>query len=547
MRKRLDKNVKKILNIFYIVHSKIVCYNIFTMSKFAKKLSYFSGLIAKHGWIGLGIKAIEKKTDPVDREYRNRYGGFLPSEEELERQREAEKKFSYRPLISIVVPTYRTQENFLRELIDSVLRQSYSNWELCIADGSGLGAAEVEHVTQTYEDSRIRYVRLAENGGISRNTNAGFAVAEGTYIGLLDHDDVLAANALYEVVSLLNERTPSDRPRLFYSDEDKVPADLSYHYEPHFKPDYNEELLNHYNYICHFLVFDRELLDFVEGLDPAYDGAQDYDFVLRCTERLSKEQIAHIPKVLYHWRVHETSTAGFSGHKDYAYEAAERAVQAHFDRLSVPSRVLPAPGREYVSVDRLAEMEPQNFVCMLGAGIRPLDVDWSARLAKNFSGHKDPVGMVGGRLLTRKSNFFGHVVACGYTFDRQGNVQPFFAGWNSFKKGYFRRGIVPQQVSACSLDFCVVDRGAMERVGGVDQTLPPLYRDLDFAFRLRQAGYQVILDAGVAAATAKTAPKSERTADDMHAIRQKFFARWQEYIEEGDPFYNENIRCIGSL
>jgi glycosyltransferase involved in cell wall biosynthesis len=517
------------------------------MSKLAKKLSYFSGLIAKHGWIGLGIKAIEKKTDPVDREYRKRYDGFLPSVEEIKRQRVAEKKFSYRPLISIVVPAYRTPELFLRELIDSVVRQSYSNWELCIADGSGSGAAEVERITKTYSDSRIRYVRLAENGGISRNTNAGFAMAEGAYIGLLDHDDVLSADALYEVVSLLNAKTPPDRPQLLYSDEDKVPADLSYHYEPHFKPDYNEELLNHYNYICHFLVFDRELLEITEGLDPAYDGAQDYDFILRCTECLSKEQIAHIPKVLYHWRVSETSTAGFSGYKDYAYEAAKRAVQAHFDRLSIQSRVLSAPGREYVSVDRLVHTDPQDFICMLGSGVHPLDADWTSRLMSDFAGHKDPVGMVGGKILTKKSRFFGHVVACGYTFDRQGTVQPLFAGWNSFKKGFFRRGIVPQQISACSLDFCVIDRGAMERVGGVDQSLPHPYRELDFAFRLRRAGYQVILDAGVAAATSKTMSKPDRTADDMRTMRQNFFARWQEYIEEGDPFYNENIRCIGGL
>jgi hypothetical protein len=369
---------------------------------------------------------------------------------------------------------------------------------------------------------------------------------------------VLSANALYEVAAVLNGKLPGERPRLLYSDEDKVPADLSFHYEPHFKPDYNEELLNHYNYICHFLVFERSLLAAVEGLDPAYDGAQDYDFVLRCCELLSKEQIAHISKVLYHWRVSESSTAGFSGHKDYAYEAAKRAVQAHFDRLKVPASVQDAPGREYVSIDRQTEAKPQDFVCMSGAGVRPLDDDWMTRLMKDFAGHKEPVGMVGGRLLTGKNRLFGHVVSCGYTFGTDGSIRPVFAGCNSFKKGYFRRGIVPQQMSALSLDFCVVDRAAMERVGGVDHTLPPLYRDLDFAFKLRRAGYQVILDAGVAAAIPKTSnlrtnpsmTEKQPGSEKQPAARElphEFFTRWQNYIEEGDPFYNENIRCIGGL
>jgi hypothetical protein len=256
--------------------------------------------------------------------------------------------------------------------------------------------------------------------------------------------------------------------------------------------------------------------------------------------------------------VSESSTAGFSGHKDYAYEAAKRAVQAHFDRLKVPASVQDAPGREYVSIDRQTEAKPQDFVCMSGAGIRPLDDDWMTLLMKDFAGHKEPVGMVGGRLLTGKNRLFGHVVSCGYTFGTDGSIRPVFAGYNSFKKGYFRRGIVPQQMSAVSLDFCVVDRAAMERVGGVDHTLPPLYRDLDFAFKLRRAGYQVILDAGVAAAIPKTSnlrtnpsmtekqPGSEKQPT-ARELPHEFFIRWQNYIEEGDPFYNENIRCIGGL
>ena len=537
------------------------------MGKLLRKFSYVRALIAKHGLVGLGIKFIEKRSEPVDSEYRKNFRQYLPTEEQLHEQRESEDIFSYRPMISIVVPAYRTPEQFLRELIASVQAQSYRNWELCIADGSEPDADEVERVVAEYADERIRYRRLKENGGISRNTNEGFAMASGEYIGLLDHDDVLAPNALYEVVRTLNDVKSGERPLLVYSDEDKVPADLSYHYEPHFKPDYNEELLNHYNYICHFLVVCKSLLESAGTLDLAYDGAQDYDFALRCTELLDAKQIAHIPKVLYHWRVHETSTARFSGDKDYAYEAGKRAVQAHFDRLRKAAQTasdstdaqrkmrmdwsdtlgISAQGHEYVDVTKKVVLPEHAYVVCVGDGIRPLNSDWEKKLLQHFVGHKGRVGMVGGRLVSGKHKAFGHILACGYTFDTEGNINPMFGGLQSFKKGYYRRAAVPQQMSGCSLDFCLIDREAMETAGGIDQTLPQPYRDMDFAFRLRKAGYQVILDAGVSAAVTGDAKKRLTVQPADTSAAERFRLHWKNYLEEGDPFYNENIRCDGRL
>ncbi len=530
------------------------------MGKLTRKISYFAGLVEKHGPIGLGIKFIEKRSDPIDRAYRRNWRRYLPTAEELDGQRVKEQTFAYRPLISVVVPVYRTPERFFREMVESLLAQSYQNWELCVADGSGNEACGFEKLLRAYADPRLKYRKLEGNGGISRNTNEGLSMALGEYIGLMDHDDLLAENALYEVVRKLNASGEAERAKLIYSDEDKVSSDLASHFEPHFKPDYNEELLNHYNYICHFFVFHRSMLKRAGMMDAAFDGAQDYDFILRCAEQTDKKQIAHIKKVLYHWRVHEASTARFSGHKDYAYEAGKRAVQAHFDRVLesasdaksaegarrfwTGTQVLSVRGREYVEADKELHASAANYAVYLGKGIRPLREDWGRKLLQGFAGHKDKVGMVGGRLVSPGGRALGHVVACGYTFDRDGEVFPLFYGLKSYKKGYYRRAAVSQQVSACSLDFCVIDKRAQEEVGGVDTTLPAPYRDMDFAFRLRKAGYQVILDAGV---SARAASEAERGHPQENLFAELMKSRWKEYIEEGDPFYNENIRCDGSL
>ncbi|MGN0427752.1 MAG: glycosyltransferase [Agathobacter sp.] len=523
------------------------------MSRFAGKISYLTGLIQKHGVFGLVMKYVEKKTEKTDRYYRVHFKEFLADEAELERQKKDWKSFSYCPKISIVVPTYRTPESFLIELLESVLGQSYGNWELCLADGSCDGGASVGKIAAEYakRDSRIVYKALPKNGGISLNTNAGVGMASGEYIALLDHDDLLAKNALYEMVSEINRRKV--RPLFLYSDEDKVDETGQMHYEPHFKTEYNEELLNHYNFICHFVLFSKELLDIVGGLNSAFDGAQDYDFVLRCSENLKKQQIAHVGKIVYHWRVHGLSTAGFSGNKDYAYEAGIRAVQAHLDRVtekllpdakSVKITAQPAKGREYIWLQRTCEPEELNllmedWVICLGKDVRPVDGDWAKKLILDAYGHTEPVGMIGGKLITSKG-IRGRVCSVGYHFLKDGRIISNFEGISSNRKGYFRRAVVPQNVSACSLDFCVIQKRVLEQVGGFEEGLPRPYRDLDFAFRLRDAGYQVLLDARVVACQKQVFRENE-------SARMRLLERWAAYFEEGDPFYNESIRGNGNI
>jgi len=282
-----------------------------------------------------GLKALYLKSKHKlqgldnDYDYAEWWNLTKPTDEELAAQRE--EKFKLNPKFSIVIPVWKTPEKYLREMIDSIVDQTYSNWELCIADGSPAGQS-VEKVLKKYaeKDSRIRYKILGENLGIAGNTNAAMDMATGDYIVLADHDDRVTPNALYECVKAINENPEID---VLYSDEDKLDMDGGALFDPHFKPDFNPDLLTSVNYICHLFVVKKVLVNWVGGFRQEFDGAQDYDFIFRCTERA--EKIHHIPKVLYHWRCHQDSTASNPASKLYAFEAGSRAIMAHYDRVGI--------------------------------------------------------------------------------------------------------------------------------------------------------------------------------------------------------------------
>lgn len=265
-------------------------------------------------------------------EYQEWYEKNKPSEEELARQRK--KKWKDPVVISVLVPAYRTPEVFLKQMMESVLLQTYPYLELCIADGSGTDDS-VEKVVKEYQkkDPRVRYRRLEKNEGIAGNTNAAIEMATGEYLALFDHDDLLSPNALFEVASAIEK----EKADVIYTDEDKVTSDLKEHFQPHFKPDFNPDLLCANNYICHLFVVKRSLALKLGGQDPAYDGAQDYDFIFRCTE--NAEKIVHVAKILYHWRVHQASTADNPSSKLYAFDAGKRAIEAHLARIGAKAEV----------------------------------------------------------------------------------------------------------------------------------------------------------------------------------------------------------------
>lgn len=266
-------------------------------------------------------------------DYETWYESHKPTEEQLEAQREA--RFPFQPLVSIVVPVYRTPEKYLRQMLVSVLCQTYENWELCIANADPENETVSSVLTEFSQmDARIRIVEILQNEGIAQNTNEAMKLAAGEYIGFLDHDDLLAPDALYEVVKKLNEDQSYE---VIYSDEDKVTEDLTEHFQPHIKPEFNLDLLRSNNYICHFCVIRKALINQVGGLRKEYDGAQDYDFILRCVERA--KGITRIPRILYHWRMHEKSTADNPISKRYAFEAGKRAIEAHLERCGETAEV----------------------------------------------------------------------------------------------------------------------------------------------------------------------------------------------------------------
>lgn len=288
--------------------------------------SYFK----KYGFLPTVRKCIQKVGYILGKNtiLKNRYKIWIknnePTLEELEKQKVF--KFKNNPKISIIVPMYNTKELFFKDLIECLKNQTYLNWELCLADGS---PEENIELRKYYENEpRIKYKFLGKNDGISGNTNEALKLVTGDYVGLLDHDDVIPIFALYEIVKAINENPEVE---FIYTDEDKIEEVVGNRCDPHFKPDYAPDTLACHNYITHFVVMKTELIKKLGGFRKEYNGAQDFDLVLRASEETNN--IIHIPKVLYHWRVHNESTAKVSDAKPYAYEAGKRAAQDHQIRL----------------------------------------------------------------------------------------------------------------------------------------------------------------------------------------------------------------------
>lgn len=391
-----------------------------------------------------------------------------PNEDSLAKQKASGGEFRYR--FSILVPAYETKAEYLREMVESVLGQSYGNLELIIADASRSG--RVREIVETYKDSRIRYLPLKENGGISENTNQALKAAVGDYVGLLDHDDVLTPDALYEMAAAIDEKEKEgNTPWLLYSDEDKGNGELTEYYEPHVKPELNVDLLLSNNYICHFMVMKRELMQEL-GLRTAYDGAQDYDLVLRAVGKLlygaeggrraqaaGRKAVVHVPKVLYHWRCHELSTAENPESKRYAYEAGRRALENFLDARGWKGKV--------------SHTEHLGFY----------RIDYDGDI---FVQRKD-VGVVAGRLLD------GRKKICGGAFDKKG--RRLYTGLHKNFSGYMHRAVLQQEVYAADIRRMRVRKelwAAFEEIFGV-----PYREDGDGWFEA--AGMEMRAGAGMGA------------------------------------------------
>jgi len=264
--------------------------------------------------------------------------------------------FSHKPLISVVMPTYNTPERWLRHAIDSVRAQLYSNWELCIADDAS-SDANVKSILNEYraQDPRIK-VRFREvRGHISAASNSALELAEGELVALLDHDDELREHALYMVAAELNDHSDAD---LIYSDEDKL-DEKGTRYAPYFKPDWNPVLFFAQNFVCHLAVFRTRMLREIGGFHLGYEGAQDWDLVMRVIEQTPASHIRHIPHVLYHWRAVPGSTAKVESEKKYALNAQRETLRAHFERSGESVQVIPTGGAYWRIKYGLPEPLPQ--------------------------------------------------------------------------------------------------------------------------------------------------------------------------------------------
>ncbi|VVB88189.1 Glycosyl transferase family 2 [uncultured archaeon] len=293
--------------------------------------------IASEGWGSFWNKLKKFLRSNESSEYNLWISKNEPDKEDLKNIREASKNFKYQPKISIITPVWNTNEKMLISMIESVLKQCYDNWELCIADG-GSTKPHVNKILNKYieNDARIKVKFLPQNKGIAGNSNEALSLATGEFISFLDHDDEISPFALYEIVRLLNEHLDAN---LIYSDEDRL-NEKGNRINPFFKPDWSLPMFLSTNYICHFLVYRNSLIHEVSGFREGFDGSQDYDTALRAIEKIPEESIYHIPKVLYHWRITPLSAASGRDAKPYAYEAGKKALEECLLRNRINGEVI---------------------------------------------------------------------------------------------------------------------------------------------------------------------------------------------------------------
>ena len=295
-----------------------------------------SGMLKKCRYILLQAKAGSTLNPFQKQENQRIYNKYIAEKPSKEKLTEIIKTFASFPLISVIMPTYNSNVNWLAEAIESVRNQIYDHWELCIADDASTDI-ECKTLLKKYvkEDKRIKVAFRNENGHISKASNSALEIATGDFVALLDHDDKLSEDALFWIAKTINDKPDV---KLIYSDEDKFDAE-GVRSDPYFKCDWNYSLFLSQNYICHLGVYKTQLVKMIGGFRPGFEGSQDYDLTLRFIEQISPDQIKHIPRVLYHWRIHSKSTAMSIEDKPYALTAGRRAIGDHLRRKAISAEV----------------------------------------------------------------------------------------------------------------------------------------------------------------------------------------------------------------
>lgn len=527
------------------------------------------------------------KAFPAGKSYKEWYEEHCPTKEELMRQREVE--FSVQPLISIVVPTYQTPIPFLKDMIDSVRKQSYEKWELCIADGSLNGDENDTKVIRvreelnrySMEDKRIKVVYLEENQGIAENTNQALALATGEYIGLFDHDDMLTPDALYEIVKAINDYDYD----VLYTDEDKISEDSHNYKKPVFKPDYSPELLCANNYITHFFVAKKSIVDRLGGFRKEYDGSQDYDFIFRCVELAKK--VGHVSKVLYHWRMHGGSVAGDPTSKMYAYDAGKKAIQSHYERVGIQVNVehmerlglyhteykmikqplisviiygeddekkkrcsewfkrkdysnleiLASAGINVEEINALAEKARGSYLFFVSENLESVERDALQQMAGVLQIQN--VGAVSGKVIGRKHT----VEDVGVVFRTNGDLCKANYGIGDCDYGDMFRAKVMSNYSILSLNCFMTHKNTFEELGRFNKHFSLSFAAADYCLKLRMHGKRCVMQAS----TVWESKDSMKTGIINDEERERFYKEWQEVLRMGDSYYNSNYAKQGAL
>ena len=432
------------------------------------------GFMKRNGLKKTVYQAKERLSElALDKEYESKRRECIPSKAELKKQ--SEHLFQRPVKISILVPTFHTPEDYLRVMLESVLAQSYENWELCIADGSS--SMLVESVVAEYDDERILYRHLRENGGISENTNAALSMATGDFIAFLDHDDFLEPDALF-----LIRREIEKGAKMVYTDEDKVDESGTRFFMPNYKKDFNYDLFLSNNYICHLFAVDASIARQAGGFDSRYNGSQDYDFILKCLEQTKFTGIHHIAKVLYHWRAHVLSTAGNPDSKMYAYEAGRKVLEDFLARNHYKGRVRHMDHLGFYRIDYEPDSDA-DYLLFVDERLKPVTPGYE-EIMKSYLVRPE-VGAVGGKIYGRN----GKVLAAGYQKGENGLVEPMYGGMPRKYSGYMHRASLVQDVEAVSKNACLIRREAISDVQ------EDIYLNSYKLFeKIRQSGYTIIMD-----------------------------------------------------
>ena len=493
-----------------------------------------------------------------------------PNKQELENQRNT--KFEMNPKISIVVPVYNTPEEFFKELVQGLQNQTYSNWELCLADGS----PEPIKYMQQYpkKDERIKYKVIGENKGISGNTNEALTLATGDFIGLLDHDDLLPAFSLYEVVKAINENPEVE---FIYSDEDKLETTKGPRYGVFFKPDFSPYTLNSANYICHFSVFKKELMDKLGGFRSEYDGSQDFDIVARASE-LTKN-IVHIPKALYHWRAHKNSTAQNSDSKPYAFEIGKKVIKDHIKRnLDTDVEVTDGLTPGSYEVKYLVKGNPKVSLIIDGTNMTQEEIDAKKEILKTSTytnyeivvatnnNYNEAVEKAQGKYFMIVDENLLNIDKPSYIEDLVGICQDTTVGIVGTKlynenaqvehsgiilgmngigdflyKGapkdigtYMQRLLIIHNVTCVYIKYAMIDKEVFNKIGGFTNEFNGLAVSIDTCLKMLQQEKQVVINP-IISICVKQLNQTEKKEEE------KFQNKWKEMYEKGDVYFSPNL------